>query len=286
MNKRLKLISWEACLAWGKALEYPRGMNVYGVLRGGAILASFLASKGLFRQVYDVREADVIMDDIVDSGATMLRFQKEFPLKPFVSMVKKSIPTDWYIFPWEELEENSADDICLRLLQFIGEDPHRGGLKDTPRRFLAAWREWSSGYGQNPEDIMKTFEDGAEGADQMIVVQDIPVYSHCEHHLAPFFGHAHVAYIPDRKIIGLSKIIRLVDIFARRLQVQERITNQIADALDEHLQPAGVGVIVNCRHLCMESRGVQKRGANTITTALRGAFLTDEKTRSEFMRWR
>lgn len=170
-----------------------------------------------------------------------------------------------------------------RLLEYIGEDPNREGLQETPERFLKAWAEYTRGYKEKPEDILKSFEDGAEMVDEMVIVRDIPVYSLCEHHLAPFFGKAYVGYIPDKRILGLSKISRLVEIFARRLQVQERLTNQIADALDTHLQPLGVAVVIECRHMCMESRGVRHTGTATVTSALRGSIKTNPDTRREFL---
>jgi len=169
------------------------------------------------------------------------------------------------------------------LLLFIGEDPEREGLRDTPKRVVRAWREWTRGYHQNPEKILRAFEDGGENYDEMVVVRDLPFYSHCEHHLAPFFGTVTVAYIPNGRIVGLSKIGRLVDVYARRLQVQERLTRQIADALDTHLKPKGVGVVIRARHLCMESRGICKQGHHTVTSALRGEFLKDGKVRQEFL---
>lgn len=174
-------------------------------------------------------------------------------------------------------------DIVRALLQEIGEDPDRSGLVETPARVAKAWAHWSRGYREDPAALLKVFEDGAERVDQMVLVRNIPVYSHCEHHLAPFFGVAHVAYIPDGRIVGLSKLSRLTDVFARRLQVQERLTNQIADALHEHLQPKGVGVMVRCRHLCMESRGIARQGSDTVTSALRGALLDQPAARAEFM---
>lgn len=174
-------------------------------------------------------------------------------------------------------------DIVRDLLKFVGEDPERGGLLETPERVVKAWRFWTSGYGCSPADILKTFEDGAEACDEMVVVRRIPLYSHCEHHMAPIFGTATVAYIPSGRIVGLSKLSRLVDLYARRLQVQERLTTQIADALDTHLQPRGVGVYVDARHLCMESRGVCQQGHSTITTALRGAMKDDPAARAEFL---
>jgi len=169
------------------------------------------------------------------------------------------------------------------LLTYIGEDPGREGLLETPTRFLKAWAEYTRGYREKPEDILKSFEDGAERVDEMVIVRDIPVYSLCEHHLAPFFGKAHVGYVPDKRILGLSKISRLVEIFGRRLQVQERLTNQIADALDENLQPLGVAVVIECRHMCMESRGVRHTGTSTVTSALRGSIKANADTRREFL---
>lgn len=169
------------------------------------------------------------------------------------------------------------------LLTYIGEDPAREGLLETPNRFLKAWREYTRGYLEKPEDVLKSFEDGAERVDEMVIVRDIPVYSLCEHHLAPFFGKAYVGYIPDQRILGLSKISRLVEVFARRLQVQERLTNQIADALDTHLQPLGVAVVIECRHMCMESRGVRHTGTATVTSALRGIIKKDPDSRREFL---
>ena len=174
-------------------------------------------------------------------------------------------------------------DIVRKLLAYIGEDPDREGLLETPTRFLKAWEEYTRGYREKPEEILKSFEDGAQSVDEMVIVRDIPVYSLCEHHLAPFFGRAYVGYVPDQRILGLSKISRLVEIFARRLQVQERLTNQIADALDTHLQPLGVAVVIECRHMCMESRGVRHTGTATVTSALRGSIKTNADTRREFL---
>jgi len=159
----------------------------------------------------------------------------------------------------------------------------REGLRETPARVAKAWEFWASGYGRNPAEVLKTFEDGAEGVDEMVVVKDIPFYSHCEHHLAPFFGTATIAYLPEKRIVGLSKLSRLLDIFARRLQVQERLTCQVADAMVEHLQPKGCGVVIKARHLCMESRGICQQGHHTVTSALRGVFKEEPEVRSEFL---
>ena len=160
--------------------------------------------------------------------------------------------------------------------------PLREGLRETPERVMKAWDHWTGGYHIDPEELLKTFEDGAKNYDEIILVRDIPVYSHCEHHLAPFFGVAHVGYIPCGKIVGLSKLPRVVDAFARRLQVQERLTTQVADTINRVLKPKAVGVVIECRHMCMESRGVKQAGTSTRTSALRGAFKDKPEARAEF----
>lgn len=169
------------------------------------------------------------------------------------------------------------------LLTLIGEDPNREGLLETPRRVIKAWKEWAQGYALDPTSILKTFEDGAERCDELVIVHNIPVISKCEHHLADIVGIAHVGYIPDGKIVGLSKLARLTDLYARRLQVQERLTSQIADALDTTLQPKGVGVIVRASHACMSSRGVKIHGSVTTTSAMRGVLRTKPEARAEFL---
>lgn len=174
-------------------------------------------------------------------------------------------------------------EIVVELLQNLGEDPTRGGLVDTPSRVAKAWLDWTDGYDIDPAVILKDFEDGSQKYDEMVLEKGIWFYSHCEHHLAPFFGVAHVAYIPNGRIVGLSKISRLVDVFAHRLQVQERMTVQIADALMDHLHARGAAVSIEARHLCMESRGVRKPGVVTVTNALRGVFKDDPSARNEFL---
>lgn len=174
-------------------------------------------------------------------------------------------------------------EIVRGLLQAIGENHHREGLRETPARVAKAWEFWTRGYNMNPAEILKTFEDGAEGCDEMVVRKDIPLYSHCEHHMAAIFGKVTVAYIPNGRVVGLSKMDRLVEVFAARLQVQERLTTQIADAMMEHLKPKGVGVWVSARHMCVESRGVQNQNSETQTTALRGVFKEQSETRAEFL---
>lgn len=168
------------------------------------------------------------------------------------------------------------------LLSVLDPEPSREGLVDTPLRAAKAWAEWTRGYYMSAARELKAFEDGANGYDEMVVQTDIPVYSKCEHHLADIFGVAHIGYVPDGRVVGLSKLSRVVEIFARRLQVQERMTVQIAEALMEGLKPKGVGVILQCRHMCMESRGINRPGVMTATTALRGVFL-EATPRAEFL---
>ena len=169
------------------------------------------------------------------------------------------------------------------ILFALGEDPERPGLVRTPSRVEASLRWLTRGYQMSVEDVVgdAVFEENHEN---MILVRDIELYSLCEHHMLPFFGRAHVAYIPDGRIIGLSKLQRVVEVFARRLQVQERLTDQIADALMHILQPLGVGVVIEATHLCMAMRGVEKQNSRTVTSALRGEFRDDQKTRDEFLR--
>jgi GTP cyclohydrolase I len=178
-------------------------------------------------------------------------------------------------------EVSKAEAHVRGLLRYLGEDPKREGLLDTPARVVRAMGEHFSGYAMDPaEYLKKTFEE-VEGYDELVLVSDIEVFSHCEHHMVPFVGKAHVAYIPNGRVVGLSKVARVVDVFAKRLQVQEKLTKQIADAMQLHLQPQGVAVILQCQHFCMCYRGVRKPGAWTTTSKLHGLFLLDSAARME-----
>jgi len=178
-------------------------------------------------------------------------------------------------------ENQNALESVRKLLKYIGDDPNREGLQETPGRVLAAFDEYFSGYREDPrEHLEKTFEE-VEGYDEMVLVSDIDVYSHCEHHLAPFVGKAHVAYLPNGRVVGLSKLARVVDVYARRLQVQEKLTMQIAKVINDVLKPAGVAVIIQCQHFCMCHRGVKKPNAWTTTSKLTGAFLNNPSSRLE-----
>ncbi len=168
------------------------------------------------------------------------------------------------------------------MLVHIGEDPNREGLIDTPKRVEKAWDFLCSGYKEDPKEIIQKALFTSSN-DQMVIVKDIEFYSTCEHHMLPIIGKVHVAYIPNGKVIGLSKIPRVVNVFARRLQIQEQLTEQIADAINDAIEPKGVAVVIDARHMCMEMRGVQKICSTTVTSALRGIFKTEYKTKDEFM---
>lgn len=178
--------------------------------------------------------------------------------------------------------KEDAEKFVKELLEYIGEDPTREGLVDTPRRVIKSYEKLFSGYGQKPADVLTVFGD--ELYDEMIVVKDVEFYSMCEHHMLPFYGRAHIGYIPDGKIIGLSKMPRLVEIFARRLQNQERMTNQIAQGLFDILKPKGVAVVIEAKHFCMMARGVEKQGSEVTTSSLKGLFKKNLDTRNEFLR--
>ena len=174
------------------------------------------------------------------------------------------------------------EDLIRQMLAFIGDDPTREGLIDTPKRVVKAWAEHYSGYKEDPEKILNcTFKEGS--CDEMVIVKNIEFISHCEHHLELILGHAHVGYIPDGKVVGLSKVARLVDCFAKRLQIQEKFTEQIATAIQAHLKPKGVGVVIEAKHQCMSCRGVKKQQSTMITSSLLGVLRTDQSARAEFL---
>ena len=187
---------------------------------------------------------------------------------------------------YRHMSDNYNVDLAKNIksiLTEIGEDPQREGLIKTPERVAKSMSFLTNGYKENPSEIL-TSAMFAESYSQMVLVKDIELYSLCEHHMLPFFGKAHIAYIPDGNIVGLSKIPRIVDVFSRRLQVQERLTDEIKDCLQGTLNPKGVAVVIEAQHLCMQMRGVQKQHSSTTTSAFSGLFMSDEKTRSEFMK--
>jgi GTP cyclohydrolase I len=278
MERTLK-ITWDNLLAYAEAYAQSQGkvrreIKAYGVPRGGSCIAA------LFQPVETPEEADVIVDDLIDSGATAERYAENYPSKPFWSPFDKrrqrELHGKWLVFPWES-NEAPAEDNVTRLLEYVGEDPSREGLVDTPKRYLKFWREFLS----PPEFEFTTFD--GEGTDEMIVQTNIAFHSVCEHHLAPFYGVGHIAYIPDGRIVGLSKLARTLEWYSRRLQNQERITKQVAERLMKELNAKGVAVVLEAEHTCMSMRGVRKPNAKTRTSTLLGYFKDDPMCRNEFL---
>jgi GTP cyclohydrolase I len=235
------------------------------------------------KAVHSPDDATLIIDDIIDSGATYHRYQRSHPSILFKAMYAKHDPSTtvkgWLIFPWEV--ETGPEDAVIRLLQYIGEDPNRDGLIETPKRVLKAWKEMTEGYGQDPSIILeKTFD---ATYNELVLLENINFSSLCEHHCLPFHGTATVGYIPNGRVVGISKLARLVEMFAKRLQIQERMTEQIAEALVENLKPLGVGVIIRAHHQCMGCRGVKQPDAVMKTCCLRGVFLEENAARAEFL---
>lgn len=273
---------------------HRRYSGVHGVPRGGAVPAALVAAR-LKLPLLDKPEPDcLVVDDLVDSGTTAMRYSSH----AFDALFRKShapahLAPDaetfdgdpWLVFPWEvgSADEHGPADAVRRLLQFVGEDPLREGLLDTPDRVVRALSEMTSGYQLDPAEVLaRQFPDDY---DEMVVVRGVSFHSMCEHHMLGFSGTATVGYLPapGRGVVGLSKLARLVDLYARRLQVQERLTMQIADAIETHLQPLGVGVLVAAHHSCMGCRGVRKPEAEMVTSALRGVLRSKPEARAEFL---
>jgi len=221
----------------------------------------------------------VVIDDIIDTGATKAKFDRW----PFYALCSKEECGDWVEFPWERLNnETGPEENITRILEFIGEDPKREGLKETPARVIRSYEELFGGYRQDPKDVLKVFSDGA--CDEMVVLKNLEFTSFCEHHMLPFVGKAHIAYVPDKKVLGVSKLSRLFDIYARRLQIQERLCQQVTAALDEHLKPRGSACVIEAKHLCMSARGVGKQHSEMVTSSLTGVFReTGNDARVEFL---
>lgn len=179
--------------------------------------------------------------------------------------------------------QEEAEAAVRTLLRWAGEDPDREGLQDTPKRVVKAYEELFGGYNQSAEEILGTIFEEVSGYNDPVLVKDIPFFSHCEHHMVPIVGKAHIAYLPDNRVVGLSKIPRVVDMFARRLQTQESITAQVANALYTHLKPRGVAVLIEAEHMCMAMRGVKKQGSATITATYRGSYENDAKAQANFL---
>lgn len=261
-------------------------LNVYGVPRGGIHAAqSLLPYLTNAQMVTQPEHAHVIIDDLIDSGATRERMAKEAPRIPFFALYDKQeghkhLKDTWLVFPWESMTgQHGPQDAVTRLIQYLGDDPKRDGLKDTPQRVIKSYEELFSGYKVDVAEVFKTFD---APYDELILLKDVPFYSTCEHHMLPFHGRAHIAYVPmGGKVIGVSKLARLLEVYARRLQMQERITTQVTDALDQYLLPRGSACIIEATHLCCSSRGIGKQGAVMVTSSLTGCFRSDPSSRAE-----
>ena len=254
-----------------------------GIFAAQAVVAAAAACRITVRLTENPYDADIYIDDLVDSGDTRNQIFKQYGRKPFYAFYfkKEENIKQWIRFPWErESDEFGPETNIRRIIEYIGDDSSREGLIETPRRVAKSYQHLFSGYNQDPEHLFKIFEDGA--CDEMVVLRGIEFWSFCEHHMLPFFGRAHIAYIPNGKVIGVSKLARILECFSRRLQIQERLTEQITDALDKHLQPKGSACVLEAKHLCMVMRGVQKQQADMITSSLTGAFRENSNVRSEF----
>lgn len=272
----------------------PEAGQIYGVPTGGSIIAVLFQAerrdRGKPTRLVDTLEGTtgrdlLVIDDVCDSGNTLSPFRTRGVVTCAVFVREKSQgcvdysaeTTDaWIHFPYEH--EFVGREIATRVLQLIGDDPSREGLRETPERLLRTWREIFIGY-QNNEPKITTF---TSPADQMVTLRGIDFVSFCEHHVLPFYGVAHVGYLPDGKVLGLSKLARLVEYRSRRLQIQERLTNEIADAVQTAVAPKGIGVVLEATHMCMVARGVKKDNCVMSTSVLRGAIRDEQAAREEF----
>lgn len=256
--------------------------KVFGIPRGGTIIAAMMDSP-----VSTPMEAEYIVDDIIDTGRTAREWSDKFNLPVLAIIDRISRPADaalgWVVFPWEIFTPEVAGptENVIRLLEFIGEDPKREGLLDTPKRVVKALAEMTGGYKMQLGEVVKTFK--AE-SDEMVILTGIRFSSLCEHHMLPFSGVASIGYLPGETILGISKLARLVNMFAHRLQIQERLTSEIANAIQTAIKPKGVGVVMEAHHNCMGCRGVRQPDARMITSAMLGVFRDRPEARAEFLK--
>lgn len=267
-------------------------IRIYGVPRGGVYIAQALVTELERLNLNAVivghpTEATLIVDDLIDSGETVRKYVSGYPHTPFQAAYNKQaepgIKDTWIVFPWEAGTEEDGDGPAsniTRILQYLGEDVEREGLKDTPNRVIKSYDELFAGYKVDVPSLFTTFE---EKCDEMVVLRDIEFYSTCEHHMLPFVGKAHVGYIPNGKVVGISKLARLVEAYARRLSIQERVGDQVTEALMKHLKAAGAACVIESRHFCMCSRGVNKQESVMVTSSLKGVMKENTDARREFL---
>ncbi len=251
--------------------KYHQSTLYYGIPRGGQVVAGLTG-----RAVDNIEDCDVIIDDIYDSGKTAKVYEKHNKHMEFLYDKRVEPDLPWIEFPWENEFDRGFENDIVRVLERIGEDPTREGLIDTPKRVAKAWIELTT-----PPEFNATVFD-ANGYSQMIIEKNIQYYTFCEHHMLPFFGEVSIGYIPKDKIIGISKLSRCVEYYSKSLNTQEYFTDNIANYLQEKLNPLGVGVLVTGRHMCQEMRGVKKKG-NMVTSCLKGEMLEDPAVRKEFL---
>jgi len=254
------------------------GESVWGIPRGGAICAGLARQSGV-TVVESPESATIALDDIIDSGATSQAIRADYGL-PTVALVDKTGEgiDDWVHFPWEEPPEQDIGESVRRIIEYLGDDPKRDGLAKTPGRVVKSWETLFGGYGEDAASLLTWFTDDT---DEMIICKGIQFYSTCEHHMLPFFGTVAIGYIPDGKVLGISKLARVVDTYARRLQIQEGLTRQIGELIDPFV--SGVGVHVEAQHLCMMARGVQQQDTTMVTNYLTGPFRDKPEARAEFL---
>jgi len=268
--------------------------GVYGVPRGWLLLASQLSNALWISQIYnnrDLTENTLIVDDIADSWRTLSEFENNHTAVLFLSSDSSFSPTysvreskEWVTFPWEGSKEKDAEGLIVRILEHIWENPNRSWLKGTPERVVRMWKEIFRGYDESQKPKMAIFKNGDDWirVDEMVV--DTGYYfSHCEHHMVPFFWDYYFAYIPDKKIIGLSKVARIVDYYSAKLQIQERLVKEILDEIEKELEPLGCALVMKWRHLCKEMRWVKKVNGFMMASDLRGVFKTKNEVRQEFL---
>jgi len=279
-NEWIKLVESMSIGAQNFYLKGPKDVEfVYGVPRGGILLAMKIAELTDLKFTTELNDKCLVVDDLIDSGRTMEKF-KDYPF--FALITKKE--NEWIEF-WYENTNQDTEDLVVRQLEFIGEDPKREGLIDTPKRVIKMWKELFKGYDKKQKPRMAIFENGHDGLqyDEMIIDSG-DYYSQCEHHMVPFFGKYWFAYIPDKKILGLSKVARMIDYYSAKLQIQERLVKEVLDEIESQIKPLGIALVMRGRHLCKEMRGVKKKG-EMITSDLRGVFKDKPEARAEFMRF-
>lgn len=254
-----------------------QGKRVWGIPRGGAVVAGLAGRMGAV-PVASPELAHFAVDDIVDSGQTARWVWQRYGLQTVALVDRRWQEVDgWVHFPWEEPPDQEIAHNVTRIIEYLGDQPQREGLRDTPRRVVASWGELYRGYQLKPETLLRWFEDDT---DEMVICKGIQFYSTCEHHLLPFFGHATIGYLPQGKVIGVSKLARVVDAYARRLQIQERLGRQIGELLQPH--SLGVAVHLDAQHLCMMARGVSQQESTLVTNYLSGPFRDKPEARAEF----